>query len=312
MGHVVEVPETYSLTGDDARTTLRDAHWQTVLRQAFGRLRAADGFSHARALAFALALLMVEGIVIVVGLAVATGSSTFARTVVDVIEGSVPGPAGQVLTSGVRQAQEAGASHQYTALVIGLVAVLVTGATAMGQVERSCNRIYGIDQDRPSLQKYSRAVALAFTAGVIGALGTTMLVLGRPVARAIEGSWAGTLWDLARFPLAVLLLVLGTTVLLKWSPRRRQPGFSWLLYGATLSVMLTVASSLVLALFFRWSTTFGDTYGPLAGMIGLLLWCLALAASSLFGVAITAELELFRSRRDVINDTPTSADRVPA
>ena len=312
MGHVVEVPETYSLTGDDARSTLGDAHWQTVLRQAFGRLRAADGFSHARALAFALTLLMIEGIVIVVGLAVATGSSTFARTVVDVIEGSVPGPAGQVLTSAVRQAQDTGASHQYSALIIGLVAVLVTGATAMGQVERSCNRIYGIDQDRPSVQKYSRAVALALTAGLIGALGTTMLVLGRPVAHAIEGSWAGTLWDLARFPLAVLLLVLGTTALLKWSPRRRQPGYSWLLYGAAISVMLTVAASLVLALFFRWSTTFGDTYGPLAGMIGLLLWCLSLAASSLYGVAITAELELFRSRRGVIKDTPAPAHPVAA
>lgn len=308
MGQVVTVPETFSLTGDDARTTLREAHWQTVLRQAFARLRAADGFSHARALAFALSLLMIEGIVIMVGLAVATGSSAFARTVVDVIEGSVPGPAGQVLTSAVRQAQETGSSHQYTALVIGLVAVLVTGATAMGQVERSCNRIYGIDQDRPSVRKYSRAVALALTAGLVGAVGTTMLVLGRPVARAIEGSWAGTLWDLARLPLAVLLLVLGTTVLLKWSPRRRQPGYTWLLHGAAIAVMLTVAASLVLALFFRWSTTFGDTYGPLAGMIGLLLWCLSLAASALYGVAITAELELFRSRRGVTRETLTDAD----
>lgn len=310
MGRVVEVPETYSLTGDDARTTLREAHWQSVLREAFSRLRAADGFSHARALAFALALLMVEAIVIVVGLAVATGSSAFARTVVDVIEGSVPGPAGQVLTSAVRQAQETGANHQYTALVIGLVAVLVTGATAMGQVERSCNRIYGIEQDRPSRQKYSRAALLALTAGLIGALGTTMLVLGRPVAHAIDRSWAGTLWDLARFPLAVLLLVVGMTVLLKWSPRRRQPGYAWLMYGAALSVLLLVVASLALALFFRWSTTFGDTYGPLAGMIGLLLWCLALAASSLYGVAITAELELVRARRGVTNDTPRVAPTV--
>lgn len=312
MGHVVEVPETYSLTGDDARSMLRAAHWQSVLRQAFGRLRAADGFSHARALAFALTLLMIEGIVIVVGLAVATGSSTFARTVVDVIEGAVPGPAGQALTSAVNQAQETGSSHQYTALFIGLVAVFVTGATAMGQVERSCNRIYGIDQDRPSVQKYSRALLLALTAGLVGALGTTMLVLGRPVARAIEGSFAGAMWDAVRLPLAVLLLVLGATLLLKWSPRRRQPGYAWLLYGASISVALTVGASLALALFFRWSTAFGDTYGPLAGMIGLLLWCLALAASSLYGVAITAELELVRSRRRVTKHTSAATDALAA
>jgi uncharacterized BrkB/YihY/UPF0761 family membrane protein len=82
--------------------------------------------------------------------------------------------------------------------------------------------------------------------------------------------------------------------MLRWSPNRRQPGYTWLVYGAAVSVLLTVAASVALALFFRWSTTFGDTYGPLAGMIGLLLWCYAVAAAGLYGIAITAQLEAER------------------
>jgi hypothetical protein len=40
------------------------------------RLRASDGFSHARSLAFMLSLVLVQGIVTMVGLAQAFGSET--------------------------------------------------------------------------------------------------------------------------------------------------------------------------------------------------------------------------------------------
>ena len=51
MSTAQPVPETWELTGDDARETLqRCGRWQ-LLRDAFMRLRVADGFSHARSLA---------------------------------------------------------------------------------------------------------------------------------------------------------------------------------------------------------------------------------------------------------------------
>lgn len=303
MSEAQRVPETYQLTGDDAVSTLRRVRWQHLLTEAFQRLRVSDGFSHARASAFTLALLLVEALIALLGLAVALGSSGLGRAVVDVLEAAVPGPAGQLLTSAASQAQEAGSAHQYTALVIGLVASLITGTTAFGQFERSCNRIYGVEQDRPSAKKYARAFLLAVTVGVVASVGVTMLVLGRPIAEAIQDSWAGDVWLVVRWPLAVALLVLATTAILRWSPNRRQPGYTWLVYGAGVSVLLTVAASVALALFFRWSTTFGDTYGPLAGMIGLLLWCYAVAAAGLYGIAITAQLEYER-----VADSPT-ADR---
>ena len=46
------VPETWELTGDDARQTLRHTGRRRLLADAFQRLRVADGFSHARSLAF--------------------------------------------------------------------------------------------------------------------------------------------------------------------------------------------------------------------------------------------------------------------
>jgi hypothetical protein len=68
------------------------------------------------------------------------------------------------------------------------------------------------------------------------------------------------------------LTIAAVTLLLKLSPRRRQPGYSWLRYGGVPSVLLWVAASLLLALYIEGSGSFGATYGPLAGIMALLLW----------------------------------------
>ena len=73
MSTATAVPETWELTGDDARETLLHTGRRKLVRDAFLRLRASDGFSHARSLAFALALVLVQAIIALVGLAAALG-----------------------------------------------------------------------------------------------------------------------------------------------------------------------------------------------------------------------------------------------
>src|SRR5437762_934950 len=92
------VPETRGLTGDDARRTLAATGRLTLVRDAFTRLRAADGFSHSRSLAFATSLVFVQGLIAFVGLAAEFGQAGLIRTILGAIESAVPGPAGTVLT----------------------------------------------------------------------------------------------------------------------------------------------------------------------------------------------------------------------
>src|SRR4051794_9300569 len=166
MSTAALVPETWELSGDDAWDTLRLTGRGQLLKDAFMRLRVADGFSHARSLAFMTTLVLVQGTIVLVGVASATGQTSFSHGIVSAIRDAAPGPAGRVLTDAVRQAQQAGASGRYTALVLGSLGTLVSATTAMGQLERGLNRIYGVEQDRPSVKKYGLACLLAVTAGV--------------------------------------------------------------------------------------------------------------------------------------------------
>ena len=56
-----------------------------------------------------------------------------------------------------------------------------------------------------------------------------------------------------------------------------------------------------LSVFFRFSSSFGSTYGPLAGIVALLLWSLLSSVALLFGGAVAAQLESVRTRQDTPN-----------
>jgi YihY family inner membrane protein len=303
MSTAAKVPETWELTGDDARKTLAETGRARLLKDAFVRLRAADGFSHARSLAFVTSLVLVQGLIALVGFTTAF-DVRLGREIVAAIQSAVPGPAGHLLTDAVEQARKVGVHHRYLPLLLGLVGTLITGTTAMGQIERGFNRIYGIERDRPTVQKYGRAFILMVGAGSGLALAFLVFALGRQSDTA--DSFLRSTWPWIRWPLGLAVAMLALSALLRWAPRRRQPAWSWLMFGAAICVagwvLVTVGLSLALSL----SSSFGTTYGPLAGLVALQLWTLFSAVAIFFGAAVAAQLEAVRAgmpepRRDAVS-----------
>jgi YihY family inner membrane protein len=306
MSTANQVPETWALTGDDARKTLQRTGRGRLIRDAFKRLRYADGFSHSRSMAYATTLVFLQGIIALVGLASVLGSGGLSDLIVKTLQKIVPGPAGTILTDAVQQAHKSGSSQISLALIIGLAGALITGTTLMGQIERALNRLYGIEQDRSTLRKYGRAFVLTISSGFLFVAAFAALALGRAISSSMSSHTASTIWNVARWPLALVLLISAIALLFKLSPRRHQPRWSWLGFGAIVSVILLVIVTVALDVAFQISSTFGKTYGPLAGIVALMLWALLASVSLLFGGAIGAQLEAVRGGRP----DPQSAGKV--
>jgi uncharacterized BrkB/YihY/UPF0761 family membrane protein len=83
-------------------------------------------------------------------------------------------------------------------------------------------------------------------------------------------------------------------LLFRHAPRRRQPGLSWLLYGAVLATALWWLTSLLLAAYVRASDAFGTTYGALTGVMAMLLWANLTGIALFLGLAFAAQLEALR------------------
>ena len=293
MSTATRVPETWELTGDDARKTLLATGRRRLVVDAFARLRYADGFSHARSLAFVMSLVFVQGLIALVGFAAAFGDLEVSRVIVDTIQSAMPGLAGELLTDAVRQAREVGTQNRYLPLTLGLIGTVITATTAMGQIERAVNRIYGIERDRPTLEKYGRAFLLAMSVGVLFSVAFVLLAFGRDIGR--EDDLVNTIWSAVRWPAGLLLAGIALTGLLDYAPRRRQPSKSWLAFGAGIGVLLWTVVTLSFGIVFSASSSFGETYGPLAGIVALQLWSLFSAVAILFGASVAAQLEAVRA-----------------
>lgn len=311
MSSVELVPETWELSGDDAWDTLASTGRLRLARDAFRRFRAADGTSHARSMAFLSELIVIQGIVVALGLASALSDGNLSRLIVDTLRGAAPGPAGKLLTQAVTQAHQAGAAHRYTALIVGLAAMLISGAMLMGQLERGLNRIYGIERDRPTVRKYAHALLLAVTAGLMSAAAFVALAIGHSIAGSLGSRTSVRVWDVARWPVGIALAMAMIALLYRWSPRRRQPAWSWLAFGALVAVVLWTLSTIALSLFFGFSSSFGQTYGPLAGIIALALWSFATSVAMLYGAAVAAQLEAVRAGTPAVPRDGVAGQRAP-
>jgi YihY family inner membrane protein len=297
MSTATSVPETYELEGDDAVATLRTTGWGQLAKDSFLRFRAADGFSHSRALAYQVMLTLLPFVIAVVGLATALEVTELRQLVTQTVDRLAPGPAGQLFTQAIRQGQKSAAGGGIAALLIGALAALASATLAMGQIERGANRLYGVEHDRPTTQKYWNGFLLACTAGILTVAAFVLILGGSDVAKAtgLSGVVRG-LWTVLRWPLSIAFVVVAFALLFRAAPRRHQPSWSWLAVGSGLSVLLWFGFTGLLALYLDASSgTFGRTYGPLTGIIAILIWTFLTSLAIYLGLAFAAQLEAVRA-----------------
>lgn len=289
------------LDAEDAWHTVRKHGLRRLLVDSFVRFRFGDGFTNSRALAFQIALGVVPFLLAMTGLAADLDADRPAQVVARTISALTPGSGQSDLLANAVKPGETAERAGEIALVLGLGFAIISMVTAVAQIERGSNRIYGIPRDRPALWKYGRAAVMAAVLALPIGGGFALLVAGGPFGEAMQqvydwGAATDRVWDIARWPLGLALTTFTVAVLLDHAPRRRQPGLSWLALGAGVSVALTMVSSSLLGVYVKYSDSFGGVYGPLAGIMALLLWCYLSSIALFLGTAMAAQLEAMHAR----------------
>jgi membrane protein len=109
------------------------------------------------------------------------------------------------------------------------------------------------------------------------------------------GSTAVTVWDIAKWPVLLLVVSFMFAILYWASPNVKQPGFRWITPGGVLAVLITLVASAGFALFVADFGSYNKTYGALAGVVVFLVWLWIANIAVLLGAEFNAELE--RGRR---------------
>lgn len=135
-------------------------------------------------------------------------------------------------------------------------------------------------------------MCMGFTvSGLLAVLLSAAMVVGVPVVLGFLGlaeEW-GYLAPL-RWPALLLIYMAALTVIYRFGPCRQRARWRWLTPGAIFAALL----SLCLSLGFSWYIgTFVRTasYGPLAAMMGFLLWTWLTVQIVIMGAELNAEIE---------------------
>jgi membrane protein len=108
------------------------------------------------------------------------------------------------------------------------------------------------------------------------------------------GSTAVMVWNLAKWPVLLGVVVLIVALLYYTTPNVEQPKFRWLSIGACVAILTWVAASALFGVYVANFSNYNRTYGSLAGAIVFLLWLWITNLALLFGAELDAELERAR------------------
>ncbi|GLV85739.1 hypothetical protein Slala03_54280 [Streptomyces lavendulae subsp. lavendulae] len=315
MGTASRVPQRRDvrgeeLSGDEAWVALRRYGGWRLARDSFVRFRYADGFSHSRALALQTVLSIVPLAIAAIGLSGVLHTEDIGRVAELTISRMTNGPSQEMVDEALRQSRRQAGGGGQAALWLGLLFSLVNVTTSLCQVERGANRIYGNERDRPFLRKYTRGLVMAVLAGLPLGLSFVLMVLGSDLTHAFAevyhlGPDAVRAWDVLRWPAGVLLAMLATSAIFRLSPRRAQPGYTWLAFGAVVHLMLWLGATWALSLYVGASSSFTSVYGPLSAIMSLLLWSYLTSLALFLGLSFAAQLEAVRAgTRDPVTRDP--------
>ena len=221
-----------------------------------------------------------------------------------------PGAARDILSGAINQL----ANHRGGAgltFIIGLLVALWSASGYIAAFMRASNVIWDVEEGRPMWKTLPVRIAVTLVVVVLLALSSVAVVMTGSLARKAGsllgvGHTAVTVWDLAKWPVLVLI-VAGIVTLLYWAtPNVKHAGLKTLLPGGAVAVALWIVASALFALYVANFGSYNKTYGTLAGVIVFLLWLWLSNIAILVGAEFNAE----RARgRQIAEGYP--ADREP-
>jgi membrane protein len=177
-------------------------------------------------------------------------------------------------------------------LSLGIVVSLWAAANAVEAFMQALNRVYGLREHRPFWKTRGIAILLAVGVSLFTVLGLLALWFGTRVSHW----WAGRgglgpmpvqVWDVARWPLVLLLLIGAIDQLYYIGPAVRQR-WRWVTPGAVVAVLGWVAASLGFSAYVRHFGSYNATYGSIGAVIILLTWMYLTSFFVLLGAEINA------------------------
>lgn len=221
------------------------------------------------------------------------------------VTGALPEDAAGIINDQV-QAVAAGAGTGVSiAAIVGILLALYSASKGMQAMIEGLNIIYDEEEQRGFIKL--SLVTLILTVGLIVMMIvalTTIAVIPALLGNLGLGEVFRTLLDYARWPVLVVVALVGLAVLYRYAPSRAAPQWQWVSAGALTATVLWLIGSIAFSIYVRNFGSYNETYGSLGAVVILLMWFWLSAFIVLLGAELNCEIE-----RQTERDTTTGRSK---
>jgi membrane protein len=280
-------------------TDLGKRSWFGTLKRVVSEFRKDNLTDWAAALTYYAVLSIFPAFIAMISiLGLVVDPATITRVVTDTV--SQLGPESAVNT--IKRPIEEISANQSTAflgLIVGLALALWTASNYVGAFMRASNAIYEREEGRPFWKLRPLQVLVTLILVLMAALVVLALIVSGPVAEAIGsavglGDTAVMVWDIAKWPVLLVVVMLMLAILYWSAPNAKPAGFRWISPGSIVAVVVWVVASAGFALYVANFSSYDKTYGTLGGVIVFLVWMWITNIAVLLGAELNAETERAR------------------
>ena len=278
----------------DSPNKLPKSAWRSALKRTISEFSADNLTDYAAALTYYGIVALFPALIALVSILGLVGQSA-TKPLLDNLGGFAPGPAHQILQNaldGLTQSR-GGAG---ILLVVGLGGALWSASGYIGAFIRASNIIWDVEEGRPIWRTLPLRLVITVTMIVLLAISAIAVVVTGPLADRVGkllgvGSTFVTVWDVAKWPVLVVVVSFMFSILYYASPNVRQPGFRWVTPGGVLAVISWIVVSVAFGIYVANFGSYNKTYGSLGAIIIFLVWLWLSNVAILLGAELNAELE---------------------
>ncbi len=220
------------------------------------------------------------------------------KTITQIVTKIGPSSAAQTFAGPIKSIT----SHKSTAGIMAIVGIAVALWSASGYVGafmRASNVIYETPEGRPIWKLRPLQMLVTLVMLILLVLVALALVLTGPIVTAVAGplgisGTAVTVWNIAKWPLLLVVVIVMFAVLFYAAPNVKLAGFRWVTPGALFALVVWLIASAAFAFYVANFGSYDKTYGTLGGVVVFLVWMWITNTALLLGMELNAERE--RSR----------------
>jgi membrane protein len=268
--------------------------WFGVLKRTIAEFRADNLSDLAAALTYYGILAIFPALIALVSILGLIGHSA-TQPVIQNLDKLAPGPARQILSGAVHGLQKSRGAAGII-FILGIAGAVWSASGYIAAFMRASNTIYDIEEGRPFFVTIPVRVIVTLVVLLLLAISAFAVVITGGLAKDVGnligvGGTAVTVWDIAKWPVLILLVSFIFSILYWASPNVKHPGFTWLSPGGVFAVLVWLIVSGAFALYVANFSSYNKTYGALAGVIIFLVWLWLSNTALLLGAEFNAELQ---------------------